>query len=41
METKIAGRTAEQWRDYARRAVDAKRKAIEEAQVSMRRQRTL
>ena len=33
----IAGRTAEQWRDYVRRAVEVKRKAVAEAQEQMRR----
>lgn len=32
MGKKIAGRTAEQWREYARLTIAARRKAIEDAQ---------
>lgn len=39
MGKKIAGRTTEQWREYAHQAIDAKHKAIEEAQEMMREER--
>lgn len=41
MKKKIAGRTAEQWREYALQAIDAKHKAIEEAQEMMREERAM
>lgn len=41
MTKMIAGRTAEQWRDYVRHAVEVKRKAIAEAQEQMRKERAM
>lgn len=41
MKEKIACRTAEQWREYAHQAIAARRKAIEEAQEMMRKERAM
>lgn len=41
MGKKIAGRTAEQWREYAHQVIAARRKAIEDAQEMMREEREM